>query len=104
MIDALTDVWDKEDIDILVNVVLVGVRSGVVIPLEFAVPFSYVVGVLTDVVVDVLIDTLTDIIIVAVTRIGVVIVDGVNDIVRVSVMTDLEFAMTVRLEESMRLN
>ena len=103
VIAALTGVWDKEDIDTLVNVVIAGVSSGVEIRLGFAVPVSYVVGVLTDVVVDVLIDTLTELIIVAATRIGVVILAGVNVIVLVSVVTALEFAMTVRSEESMLL-
>ena len=80
---------------------IVDVRSRVLILLEFAVPVTYAVGALTDVVVDGVFDTLVDISVVI--RVGAAILDGVNVIVLVSVMVALEFAMTVRLEESMLL-
>ena len=76
---------------------IVGVRSGVLILLEIAIPVTYTGGALIDVVVGFLFSTLVDIITSVVTRVGAAILAGVNVIVLVAVVSALEFAMTAEL-------
>ena len=114
MIDVLTDVWAREDINTLVDELIVNVASDVVtdtltaivvgvdmlggmeiivlatalIRWGFAVlPISYTAGVLADIIVVVLIDTLADVIVGVVPSIGGNMLAGVNDIVLSAVMT-----------------
>ena len=85
-------VWSGAVISILADVKIIMVTA-VVIDLEFAVPVSYSVGMLSDVVVDVLIDALTNIF--SGVAISVVTDNGVGGLLDVNakcvVMTAWEF-------------